>query len=238
MTAVAAWAGDAAAPWWVLALLAAVGVLSWPARAEALLAPARPRRRRLGLQRSDPQRECAAALDAMVSVLRSGAPAVTAVDLAVAPLVERGGVTGPGWARLRDTAALDGDVPALWRELAHQWHLEALDDVAAAWQLSKRQGCPLADALAGAAASMRARRRHAAAIDAATAGAKATMGVLFLLPVLGIGLGASLGVDMLECYSGRSGFITLWPGLALLAAGSGWARRMVDGALRTPAGAS
>ena len=122
-----------------------------------------------------------------------------------------------------------------WRELGVMWWLPACADIAAAWEMSDRHGCPLADAVTSAAADLRARRRHDRALEAATAGAKATMGVLVLLPVLGMALAWMLGVDVFEIYSGTSGLLTLWPGLALLWAGATWSQRMVASALKPPA---
>ena len=110
----------------------------------------------------------------------------------------------------------------------------AFEEVAAAWQLSARHGCPLADAMEGAARSVRARRSHRACVDGATAGAKASTSVLLGLPVLGVGLGMLLGVDMLGCYSGFSGLVTLWPGIALMFVGARWSRRMTASALKAP----
>lgn len=225
------------------AVMAGCAVLAWPAH--ALVVPA-PRRERGGatrrLRRSHPEAECLRVLDALVTVLRAGSavgPAlVMAIDGAIDPA--SAGATASGWRRLRAEAAADGDVAAIWRDLGREWRSGAFDEVASAWQLSARHGCPLADAMEGAARSVRARRAHQACVDGATAGAKASTSVLLGLPVLGVCLGLTLGVDMLGCYRGLSGFVTLWPGLVLMAAGAAWARRMTASALRPPrqAGAS
>lgn len=177
-------------------------------------------------------------LDALAAVLRAGAPATTAVELVVGPYSRRDTHSSAGWRYLCDRARAGEDLAEAWRHLAMTWRLSGCDDIAAAWDMSARHGCPLADAVASAAADLRARRRHARALDAATAGAKATMGVLVVLPVLGVGLAWLLGVDVFDIYSGRSGFLTLWPGLLLLWLGTAWSRRMVTSVLRAPQAAS
>lgn len=223
---------------WGVAVAAGAAVLAWPARADVTSAVrAEKPRRRLTWRRSDPDAECLVVLDAMVSVLRSGAAATTALTLAVAPFADGDGHTADGWRALRQAAladGADGDVVAAWHELGERWRSDSFADIAAAWQMSQRHGCPLADAMAGAAANVRARRRFQAVVDSSVAGARATMGVLLLLPLLGLALGYLLGVDMLGRYRGASGLVTFWPGLVLLWCGCVWARRMTASALRPP----
>lgn len=220
---------------WTCAWGLVAAILVWPARAG--LRPLRAPRAvpRLGwLRRCDPETECVAVLDALAAVLRAGAPASTALDLVVGPYADADTHSSAGWRHLRARARAGEDVATAWREVGASWRLPGCDDIAAAWEMSTRQGCPLADAVASAAEDLRARRRHARALEAATAGARATMSVLVLLPVVGVALASLLGVDVFEIYSGRSGLVTLWPGLALLWLGSDWSRRMVASALRPP----
>lgn len=217
----------------VILVLGAVGV--WP-REPSLASSARRPLRATAFQwgRSDPAGECLVVLDALVATLRSGSPAGTAVALAVAPFARGTGFTAAGWHRLRDRAQRDDALAEVWRELGEAWNVTAFADVAAAWQMSERHGCPLADAMESAASGVRETRRHAGAVDAAVSGAHATMGVLALLPLLGIGLGYLLGVDMLSYYRGSTGLLTVWPGLGLMYLGLRWTRRMVTKALRPP----
>lgn len=228
------WPSDTALWWCALALAVAVGL--WPAPRWLTLTRTPRTGSRFGLlARSDPQAECLAVLDALGAVLRAGAPTSNAVELVVAPYADGGTHSSQGWQRLRHAVRSGGDLADTWRGLGVMWRLPACADIAAAWEMSDRHGCPLADAVTSAAADLRARRRHDRALEAATAGAKATMGVLVLLPVLGMALAWMLGVDVFEIYSGTSGLLTLWPGLALLWAGATWSQRMVASALKPPA---
>lgn len=219
----------------VAVVLVALSALAWPP--PAVLTRGRPgREARFGgswLQRSNPEEECLAVLDAVVALLRAGSPATPALWQASEHFAQGRGRTASGWQRLREVARADGDVVGTWRELGREWGADCFEAVARAWGLSQRQGCPLADAVAGAASGVRASRAHRAAVDAATAGAKATMGVLLLLPALGAALAVLLGVNLLEVYGGASGFVTLWPGLALMWIGRRWANRLVAGALKS-----
>lgn len=217
------------------AVWCAAAVVLWPARAvPTIAAVARRRRDENRWRRSDPEAECLEVLDTLITVLRAGSAVSPALAEVLAGPASREGVTASGWCRLRQAAMRDEDVVAVWRDLAVQWRRSAFDDVAAAWTISARRGCPLADALESAASSVRARRAHRAQVDAASAGARASTGVLMGLPVLGMGLGTLLGVDMMAHYRGAAGLVTLWPGLALMVAGSAWVRRMTAGALRPP----
>lgn len=228
------WPSDRAL--WSCAFALASAVWLWPAPAWLALTRApRTGARFSFLGRSDPQAECLAVLDALGAVLRAGAPTSNAVELVVAPYANSSAHSSQGWRLLQDSARSGEDLAGAWRELGVMWRLPACAGIAAAWEMSDRHGCPLADAVTSAAADLRARRRHDRALEAATAGAKATMGVLVLLPVLGMALAWMLGVDVLEIYSGTSGLLTLWPGLALLWAGAAWSQRMVASALKPPA---
>lgn len=220
-----------------MALLVGVAILAIPTRHQVLSdrKPARGSRS----QRTAPFRpeaECLAVLESMVVLLRAGTPTGHALDLATRPVRREETEGAAGWSRLVRAAQADDDVAACWNELAQEWDATVFDDVAAAWRMASRHGCPIADALEAAAEGIRAQRRHGAAVEAAVAGARSTMTVLMVLPVVGVGLGVLLGVDMLDVYAGPSGFLTLWPGLLLLGVGRRWARRIVSGALRPVAG--
>jgi tight adherence protein B len=104
----------------------------------------------------------------------------------------------------------------------------ALVPLAAALDLCERSGAPTADVLERLAAGLRA--EAAAATDAriALAAPKATAGVLSLLPVAGLGLGALLGVDTVHVLvSTAAGHACLLTGAAAWAAGRWWVRRLV-----------
>ena len=209
----------------VVAALAALAVLMWPAAASLM-----PVRRREGQESSEqiallnPIAQALAVLETTCTMLRAGTSAPAALSLAVEPF-SPDTICGPGWRELLATARADGDVPKCWETLAYEWDSPDLRDVASAWRLSSRHGCPLADALEAAAANLRAGREHAACVRSAVAGARATVGVLVGLPVLGMGFGPLLGVDLISVYLGRSALFTLLPGLGLMAIGIKWVGR-------------
>jgi tight adherence protein B len=68
----------------------------------------------------------------------------------------------------------------------------------AAYRISEALGTPLADLLDRVDADLRAGQRLRLAVRAQTAGAQATSLLLAGLPVVGLGLGASLGVDPVD----------------------------------------
>ncbi len=70
-----------------------------------------------------------------------------------------------------------------------------LDACAAAWRLSEQCGVPLAPALEQAARTARTRLTAARRLEAATAGARATMLLLTVLPVVGLLAAWALGVS-------------------------------------------
>jgi tight adherence protein B len=107
----------------------------------------------------------------------------------------------------------------------------AVVPLAAALDLCERSGAPTADVLDRLAAGLRA--EAAAATDAriALAAPRATAGVLSLLPIAGLGLGALLGVDTVHVLvSTSAGHACLVLGAAAWAAGRWWIRRLVASA--------
>ena len=218
------------------AFVLAGAVMAWPQRASLLRnSPGRDLPHTDRPRSFDAVTETLDALDATIALLRAGTPAAHALVLALHDLV-KASAGRDGWSSLSSAAQADEDVAVLWEELAQEWDAPALRDVATAWRLSTRHGCPLADALAAAVDGIRAQRDHEAAVRSSIAGAQATLGVLILLPFLGIALGLLLGVDMFGIYLSPAGLLTLWPALALMWLGHKWAQRLVTGALEPEVG--
>ncbi|HLL64709.1 MAG TPA: hypothetical protein VK453_03065 [Micromonosporaceae bacterium] len=105
--------------------------------------------------------------------------------------------------------------------------------VAAACLISEQLGAPLADLLERVDVDLRAGARLRASVQAQTAGTRATAWLLAALPLAGIGLGVSLGVDpahsMLHTPIGAA---CVLGALLLQLAGLAWSSRLVSGASR------
>jgi tight adherence protein B len=101
----------------------------------------------------------------------------------------------------------------------------------AAYRISEALGTPLADLLDRVDADLRAARRLRLSVGAQTAGVHATSVLLAGLPVVGLGLGASMGVDPL----GRLLHTSVGAGCAIAAVllqcgGLAWTARLVRSA--------
>ncbi|MHC6593877.1 type II secretion system F family protein [Arthrobacter sp. C152] len=102
---------------------------------------------------------------------------------------------------------------------------------AACFDIAEASGCPLADVLARFAAQLEAEEDADAARQTALAGPKATVRLLTWLPLMGLGLGAALGVDPLATLLGTPlGLAALVAGAALTVAGRLWSARLVAAA--------
>lgn len=108
-------------------------------------------------------------------------------------------------------------------------------DLAACFDIAAASGCPLADVLSRLAAQLEVEDDAEAARQTALAGPKATVTLLTWLPLLGLGLGAALGVDPLSILLGTPfGMAALAAGVALTVAGRIWSARLVRSAIGTP----
>ncbi|MGY0231303.1 type II secretion system F family protein [Longispora urticae] len=152
------------------------------------------------------------ALDVVVSLaadLRAGLPLNGALETARERLgvplsgalvagrerlgVPLGGVSETVPERLgppRQVAEAGGPLPALGSVTAD-------DRVRAAWRLAERTGAPLADILDLVVLDLREEQSRRAQTNAQLAGARATMGILTVLPAVGLGLGYAIGGDPL-----------------------------------------
>jgi len=103
--------------------------------------------------------------------------------------------------------------------------------LAACFDIAEASGCPLADVLARFAAQLEAEDDADAARQTALAGPKATVRLLTWLPLMGLGLGAALGVDPLATLLGTPpGLAALLGGAVLTVAGRAWSARLVAAA--------
>lgn len=104
-------------------------------------------------------------------------------------------------------------------------------ELSACIDIAEASGCPLADVLTRFAGQLEAEDDAAAARETALAGPKATIRLLTWLPLLGLGLGAALGVDPLATLLGTPpGLAALFGGVVLTAAGRAWSARLVSAA--------
>ncbi|MDQ0799852.1 hypothetical protein [Arthrobacter sp. SLBN-112] len=104
-------------------------------------------------------------------------------------------------------------------------------ELAACLDIAEASGCPLADVLTRFAAQLEAADDADAARQTALAGPKATVRLLTWLPLMGLGLGAALGVDPLATLLGTPlGLAALVGGVVLTVAGRAWSARLVSAA--------
>lgn len=157
----------------------------------------------------------AAVADLLAMALRSGATPITAVAAVV-------GEAPDPWhgvlAEVGDELAAGGAAGGVWRR--HAQHHPELRPVAGAWSLSEDLGVALAPSMATSAQVLRARVQARRRLDAATAGARSTMHLLTLLPLVGLLAGLAFGLTPWEVY-GHSALtiISAVVGLGLTAAG-------------------
>jgi tight adherence protein B len=135
--------------------------------------------------------------------------------------------------------ARDGEpLAALWRQLAREQRSAELLLLAQAWALSEKLGSPLSEAVTASTELVRERLRAERRVQAASAGARATMNLLTVLPVGGAAVAALLGISPVALYTRSplaAGCLVL--GLVLLLLGRLMVRRMVRRSLRPGAAA-
>lgn len=157
---------------------------------------------------------------------------------------------GSGAARLEGAAATVHRVAALAAgglPLERAWTLvgaspesadaEAGGAVAAVLEVSAASGAPTAATLERLAGLLREQAAQRRALEAVLAGPRATARLVALLPLVGLGFGAALGLDVVGAVAG--GGLATWSmgaGALLLVAAWAWSRRIVAEAARgTPA---
>ncbi|MER8045589.1 type II secretion system F family protein [Streptomyces sp. NPDC094032] len=138
------------------------------------------------------------------------------------------GALGGQEAAVLAAARFGGDVPEALRRAARQDGAEGLAGTAACWQVAVDGGVGLAAGLDRLEAALRAHRDQRERLRAQLAGAWATVAVLAVLPVAGLGLGAALGAHPLRVLLHTpAGLGCLAVGGALEAVGLWWAARIV-----------
>ena len=127
--------------------------------------------------------------------------------------------------------AIRRSLPAAFPGKERSREANTWSDLAACFDIAEASGCPLADVLARFAAQLEAEEDADAARQTALAGPKATVRLLTWLPLMGLGLGAALGVDPLSTLLGTPlGLAALVGGAALTVAGRLWSARLVRAA--------
>lgn len=214
--------------------------------------------RRLGVGRADRARDLELrVLDGLAAALEAGLPVPQAVTLAVSGAPSQTGRTqglsrrgqrrrrrGPGrggggelapasgWDELARAAAQGQALAPVWQRLARREDSPTLDSVARAWRVSALTGAPLARGIRVSAHVSRERRRLERAVQVATAGARATVTVLTLLPLAGVGLAVVLGVSPVALYAHPVALASAGAGAVLVVVGQFWSRRLVGRVLR------
>ncbi|WP_460600091.1 type II secretion system F family protein [Flexivirga lutea] len=220
----------------VLAAMCVVGaILCWP-RGRARGAPPR-RLRPIPGRRWWPRRMAHNAdLDALTTMVEGIAPAVAAgvtpaTAVATSALLTASSVSDDALRadlhQLARQASAGVELAPLWSGLSARHHVAALSEVARAWALSEQLGCAIGDALDAATAMMREQLDLRRRIAAATAGPRATMQLLTVLPVLGVGIAMVIGVPPWRLYAGPLGLTVLALGGGFVLAGRRLTRRMI-----------
>ncbi|MGW2862540.1 type II secretion system F family protein [Streptomyces sp. SDr-06] len=161
---------------------------------------------------------------AVASELRAGRQPGQALAAACRDTTALGAVTAPVVA----AAKFGGDVPGALREAAREPGAEGLAGVAACWQVAVDGGAGLASGLERLESALRAEREQQEALRSELAGARTTVLLLALLPVLGIVLGTAMGARPLRVLlHSPAGFGCLLIAGVLEAAGVWWAARIV-----------
>lgn len=202
----------------------------------------------LGARRVDRARDLELrVLDGLAAALEAGLPVPRAVSLAVSGLTcsarpprrRRGRrpaqgerTTLSGWDELARAADQGQALAPVWQRLARREGSQTLSSVARAWRVAALTGAPLARAVRVSAHVCRERRRLERAVQVATAGARATVTVLTLLPLAGVGLAAVLGVHPLTLYSHPLALLGAGAGALLTLVGQLWSRRLVHQVVR------
>lgn len=241
----------------LLVVLAVLAVLVCPSRPGAgLMAPADRRggglrvshggdarvrtllyraRGRLAGRQASPSDGLADLVELLVPPLRAGAAPHEALRIATLVVGDRAGLSVLTQA-LRSAAEEGRPLAEAWAGAsAHSARLpqRELDFLGRAWTLSEETGVPLAEALVTAARVMRARQAGERSLAAATAGARASMALLALLPAAGPAIGLLFGFSPLGLYTGSpAAAASVVTGVLLGLAGLAWSRSILRRAMR------
>ncbi|MEV7441002.1 type II secretion system F family protein [Streptomyces sp. NPDC091204] len=172
--------------------------------------------------------EVVALCGAVVGELRAGAQPGQALTAAMRRTAAVPGGPGAAEAGVLAAAAFGGDVPGALRQAAKESGAQGLAGMAACWRVSVDGGAGLAAGLDRLEGALRAERDRQESLRAQLAGARSTVLVLALLPLVGLLIGTGLGADPLRVLLHTPmGWGCLLAGALLEALGLLWCRRIV-----------
>ena len=183
------------------------------------------RRRRIRHRRATAEGAAlVSALDVLVGELRIGTHPVRAFDEAAG---ETGQTTvAAGLRAVAARARLGADVPAGLRSVANSSALPTQwQRLASHWQLGIDHGLPISTLMHTARRDLVERQRFAARVDSEMAGARASVAILAVLPLLGLLLGQAIGAEPMAFLFGRGGTL-LVIGALLACVGLLWSDRI------------
>jgi tight adherence protein B len=173
--------------------------------------------------------------EALVPALRAGLSSGRALRLAAEAVIGDGVGTAEARDRLAglQTAAAGGEpLGPRWVEWAEASGSAPVALLGRAWSLSEQTGAALADGVATAGDAVRESRDTRRCVESATAGARATMNLLTLLPAGGLAVAALVGLGPAELYRSAAAQAALATGLVLLLLGRWWVVRQTRAATR------
>ncbi|MCH0541504.1 type II secretion system F family protein [Streptomyces sp. MUM 203J] len=228
-----AWArvrGRARREWLCLAVALALALLGeslLPLLAGAAALPLVRRRLRAGERHRERDRREGAVIalcGAVAGELRAGAQPGAALRFGARAT----GALGTEEAAVLAAARFGGDVPGALRRAARGDGADGLAGLAACWQVAVDGGAGLAAGLQRLEDALRDRREQRERLRAQLSGTWATVVLLAVLPLAGLGMGAALGAQPLRVLLHTpAGLVCLALGVALEAAGLWWAGRIV-----------
>ncbi|WP_370413533.1 type II secretion system F family protein [Streptomyces fradiae] len=211
---------------------ALLGSSPLPLLAGALAVPLVGRRLRTARARREREQRAdrvVALCGAVAGELRAGWQPAQALTFAA----RTSGALGGQEAAVLAAARFGGDVPEALRRAARRDGADGLAGMAACWQVAVDGGAGLAAGLDRLESALRSHRDQQERLRAQLAGAWATVAVLAVLPVAGLGLGSALGARPLwVLLHTPAGLGCLFVGGVLETAGLWWAARIVRGGER------
>jgi tight adherence protein B len=131
-------------------------------------------------------------------------------------------------------AAAGDDVPAALRSAPVPGGKVGMARLAAAWHVADTSGAPLSEVLDRLEADLTSLRHRRDLVDAQTTAATTTVRMLAVLPVLGLGLGYTLGGDPLGfLLHTAAGSVCALLALALQVAGLLWGEHIAAAPIRS-----